>query len=69
LALLLFDTAAEAELGHGHASVQLREHAHHLAHGGAHRVLGVVGQDLALIGHERTAAVIPALGQGRLPHH
>ncbi|WTF24853.1 hypothetical protein OG955_45230 [Streptomyces sp. NBC_01602] len=63
------DTAAAAELGDGHPAVELGEDAHHLAHGGAHRVFGVVGQDLALIGHERAAAVLPALGQGRLLHH
>jgi hypothetical protein len=69
LALLALDAAAAAELGHGHASVQLGEDAHHLAHGGAHGVLEVVGQDLALIGHEGAAAVLPALGQGCLLHH
>lgn len=47
----------------------LSEHAHHLAHGGAHRVFGVIGQDLALICHERASAELAALGQGSLLHH
>ncbi|MGO4756847.1 hypothetical protein AB4212_51000, partial [Streptomyces sp. 2MCAF27] len=33
-------------------TVQRREHPHHLARGCAHRVFGIVGQDLALVGHE-----------------
>ncbi|MGW2612704.1 hypothetical protein ACWC4A_51950 [Streptomyces mirabilis] len=57
-ALLAFDAAAATDLGHGHPAVQLNEDAHPLKDGGAHRVFGVVGHDLAL-GHEGAAAVLP----------
>nr|WP_231494433.1 MULTISPECIES: HNH endonuclease [unclassified Microbacterium] len=53
---------------HHHASVELGEHARHLAHGGAHRVVGVVLHDLAHIGRVHRAVVLPHLSEDSLLH-
>jgi len=51
-----------------HASLQLREHSHHLPHGDAHRVVSVIGEDLPGVGGEHPAARSPSLREDRLLH-
>ncbi|MER5959912.1 hypothetical protein [Streptomyces longhuiensis] len=43
------------------APLQPDEDARHLTLDGTHRVLGFVGQDLALVGHEGAAHALPGL--------
>lgn len=58
--------AAVAETLRDHRPFELREHAGHLAHGGAHRVVGVVLRHIGAVRREDATTGCPNRGEQRL---